>query len=243
MDQDILKLLPQKAFKLLSVKETFRVGKMVTKSLLDKDSQVTNFKARKSHWKFNDIELIENNHTLKDGQLDKADGERILKIYFSQFFEKDLPVHIDLRKSSFKKEDILYWTPSKLSYRFSSQFLYGVCALYLGFYNDNVESFDSGLLKLNIANESMNSEQKKEIRELFYSHFGEGRNAPVQFSLAKLQDSFNTIFSHFLKNDIPLNPEFAVLGINLVTLYLTLQEIPEELDVSKVFKEITEQYS
>ena len=50
----------------------------------------------------------------------------------------------------------------------------------------------------------------------------------------------NSIFSFFLQEDIELNPEFAVLGINLVTLYLTLEEIPFALNVREAFLEVVE---
>jgi len=38
MEKDILKLLPQKAFRLISIKETLRVGALLTQSLMDKNS-------------------------------------------------------------------------------------------------------------------------------------------------------------------------------------------------------------
>ncbi len=242
MDNDVLKLLPKKAFKLLSVKETFRIATAATKSVFDKDSYEYSFSNRAEKWKFDDIVLIRDHQPKAETSLNKEAGEKILKIYFSQFFEKDLPIHIDLRKSSFVLAESFYWIPSKLHYKFSQDFLDGVCSLYSGFYSNNAHMFEEGLLKLGMIRESMNNEQKNEMRELFFKHFGEGREAPVKFSLGKIQDSFNAIFSHFLKNDIPLNPEFALLGIYLVTLYLTLQEIPDELNVNAVFNEVIQKY-
>ncbi|MBY0415395.1 MAG: hypothetical protein K2Q18_14580 [Bdellovibrionales bacterium] len=121
-------------------------------------------------------------------------------------------------------------------------FLEGVRNLYKGFYFDNNEQFERGLIELKMIKSSMGHDQKESVKELFYLHFGEGKNKNVKFSLSKLQDSFNVIFSHFLKEDIPLNPEFAILGVYLVTLYLTLQDIPHELDVFSAFSEVVNEY-
>jgi predicted unusual protein kinase regulating ubiquinone biosynthesis (AarF/ABC1/UbiB family) len=242
MDKEILKLLPQKAFKLLSIKETFNIGTAVTKSIFDKQSYDANFQRRAEDWKFDDIEIVKEFSKSKSVLFTKEDGEKILKIYFSQFFEKNLVVHIDLRKNSFYSTGNLYWNPSKINYSFSQSFLDGVCSLYKGFYSNDREKFEEGLIQLGMIQESMSETQKIKMKELFYEHFGEGRTAAIKFSVEKLQKSFNAIFTHFLKEDIPLNPEFAVLGVCLVTLYLTLQDIPFELNVSNAFSEVAHKY-
>lgn len=242
MDKEILKLLPQKAFKLLSIKETYKVGVAVTKSVLDKQSYEGSFKSREENWRFNDVILVKEIDSSKKSVLTKADGEKILKIYFSQFFETNLPVHIDLRQSSFISNGEFSWVPSKIHYSFSPVFLEGVCLLYKGFYFNDTEKFEKGLVQLGMMKDSMTDIQRLEVKELFYKHFGEGKSEDVMFSLQKLQDSFNTIFSYFLKEDIPLNPEFAILGVCLVTLYLTLQDIPHALSVSSVFSEVANKY-
>jgi len=242
MDKDLLKLLPKKAFKLLSIKETWEIGASITRSLFDKESYEAQIAARIKSWKYSNIQIVKELPLTSKSVLTKKDGENILKIYFSQFFEKDLAVHIDLRKSSFSSSDSFYWAPSNIHYHFKSSFIDGVCALYKGFYFDNAPEFEKGLSLLGIMRDSMNETQKHEVTELFLRHFGEGRTGNVKFSLKNLQDSFNAIFSYFLKEDIPLNPEFAVLGINLVTLYLTLQEIPHELNVKEVFNQVVQNY-
>jgi hypothetical protein len=242
MDKEILKLLPQKAFKLLSIKETFKIGTAVTKSIFDKKSYESNYLHRAKDWRFDDIELVKELPTSKAVLSTKEDGEKILKIYFSQFFEKNLVVHIDLRKNLFSSQENFYWIPSKINYSFSQSFLDGVCSLYKGFYFDDSDKFEEGLVQLGMIKASMSEKQKIAMKELFYKHFGEGRTANVKFSLENLQGSFNAIFSYFLKEDIPLNPEFAVLGVYLVTLYLTLQDIPFALNVSNVFSEVVQKY-
>lgn len=241
MDKDILKLLPQKAFKLLSIKETFKIGASVTKSIFDKDSYELNVKKRMENWKLDDIKIVKEFSLEKEKSMGKEDGEKILKVYFSQFFE-NMPVRIDLRKSSFSSSNQLSWTPSKIHYHFSEEFLEGVRELYKGFYFDDDQKFENGLVLLGIIQPTMSITQKKELKELFYKHFGEGKAEAVNFSLKHLQESFNAIFSFFLKEDIPLNPEFAVLGVYLVTLYLTLEQIPYALSVRDAFCEVAQLY-
>ena len=236
MDKDIMKLLPQKAFKLLSIKDSLRIGALVTKSILDKKSYDYQLQQRQLTWKYSDIIL--NSKSLKTTAnflKNQQNGEKILKIYFSQFFENNLAIHLDLRSNSFNSDEAFHWTPSKLHYKFSPVFINGVRTLYNGFYHDAPKQFEEGLIFLGMIKDSTEEDQKIKIKDLFYKHFGEGKSAPVKFSLLNLQNSFNAIFSFFIKEDVPLNPEFAVLGINLVTLYLTLQEIPFELDVKKCF--------
>lgn len=242
MDKDILKLLPQKAFKLLSFRETLKIGTMVTKSMFDKDSYEKNFKSKLNSWKFKDINLTRQLPSNVEKLSTKEDGEKVLKIYFSQFFEKQNAVHIDLRSSSFACSDSFCWMPSKLHYVFSPSFLEGVCLLYEGFYFEHPDKFQRGLFLLGMITESMTELQKTRIIELFKAHFGEGQTGTIRFSLENLHRSFNEIFSFFLKEDVPLNPEFAVLGVNLVTLYLTLQELPHELNVSEAFREVFLKY-
>jgi hypothetical protein len=242
MDNDILKLLPQKAFKLISIRESLRVGSVLTRSVIDKKKYEESVLSIRKNLKLDGVAIETQLPHGNSCGFSKSDGETILKIYFSQFYADNLAVHLDLRASSFFTSDSLHWQPSKLHYSFSTDFLAGVRSLYEGFYFDNAEKFEKGLFLLGILRESMNNDQKTEIIKLFHAHFGEGKNHPVRFSLKKLQDSFNTIFSHFIKEDIPLNPEFAVLGAMLVTLYLTLETIPSELSTKDAFVEVSQKY-
>lgn len=236
MDKELLKLIPQKAFKLISIKETFKMGEKITRLRMDKSSYEAQFTKRVATWKFPDISIVKELPTQDSIVSTKEDGEKILKIYFSQFYEKKLAVHIDFRKSSFHSADKFYWVPSRFHYDFEESFQEGIGLLYKGFYFDNDADFEKGLELIGILNESTNEAKKKEITEIFYNHFSEGKTEGIHFSLKNLQESLNTIFTYFLKEDIPLNPQFAVLGINLVTLYSTLQNIPEKLNVFEAFQ-------
>jgi len=177
MDKDILKLLPQKAFKLLSIKETFKISALVTKSLIDKESYEKCFNARNKVWKFDEIKIVKDFPSSSIKLSTQEDGEKVLKIYFSQFFEKNICVHLDLRSSSFSSDDLFHWIPSKLHYSFSATFREGVCLLYKGFYLNNDLDYENGLKHLGIIRDSMSDEQKSNVKEIFLKHFGEGKTA------------------------------------------------------------------
>lgn len=235
MDKEVLKLFPQRAFKLLSIKDSLRVTGSITKSLLNQKDYLALIEQRKSSWKWNEIEINQDhskNHKLQDT---KENGENILLVYFSQFFDDNLALHVDYRDCFSSNNNILLWKPSKMHYKFSTSFIEGVRKLYSGFYLDNPSQFESGLTYIGIIQPNMNQQQKDEVIELFTKYFGEGKNEAIRFSLSDLQKSFNEIFSFFIKKNIPLNPEFAVLGLALVTLYNELQKISHPLDVKGAF--------
>jgi hypothetical protein len=245
MDKEILKLFPQKAFKLLSIKDSLRIGSEVTKSLIDKKSYEKNLSIKKAKWKWDEIkirkdEIISKKSTGK--KLNIVESRNILKIYFSQFYETESAVNLDLRINHFENVIDFQWKPSSLHFRFSNDFMEGVQFLYQGFYLNKPLEFEHGLKKLGILKENVSEVQKNNLMNLFYEHFGGGKDGPISFTLKKLQNGFNHIFAYFLKEDIPLNPEFAVLGVNLVTLYLTLQESSDAIDVKEVFKEVYLKY-
>ncbi len=243
MDKEILKLFPKKAFKLISLKDSIRIGSLVTKSLLDSLAREDLMIERQKAWRLLDVVITPTDKTRSAIDLTAQEGEKILKVYFSQFYQEDLAVHLDFRTNSFYSDQKLHWIPSKLHFKFSPNFLKGVQTLYRGFYYENREDFSKGLELLGMIKASMNSEKKDKIMALFMDHFGEGRSSPVNFSLQNLQKSFNSIFTFFLQEDIELNPEFAVLGINLVTLYLTLEQIPFAINVKRAFFEVDKLYA
>ncbi len=240
MDKEILKLFPQKAFKLIPLKETILITTKLTASVFDKETYQISMgqKSKELPYKKNlIIEKLSSNDTFLKT---KDNGEQILKIYFMQCFDPSRIIHLDLRKNHFCNSPNLRWTPSKLHYQFSHNFIDAIRELYIGFYLEEQEIFKSGLIKLGLLTTQSKPYQQNEVIELFMQHFGEGKNSAVSFSIKKLQQSFEIIFAYFLKNNISLNPEFAVFGIYLTTLYSTLENIPDKLNVKKSFNETYE---
>lgn len=234
--KDILKLLPQKAAKLVPFTELIKMGSKVASTAVGGESYKKDVLRLRERGAPSGVVVVDTEVPASSEPLSIHHGEKILEIYFTQLFRTDSPVHLDLRATFFSAQrDALVWRPSPLRYQFSDPFLKSVRELYQGFYADKLEIFDKGLAGLGMIRTSMSSGERHEIRDLLFAHFGEGRTAPVVFSVAKFQKSFDEIFSYFLKNEVPLHPEFALLGANLATLYSNLQNIKAPLDVRSAF--------
>lgn len=234
--KDILKLLPQKAAKLVPFTELLKMGSKVAATAVGGESYKRDVQKLVQGGLPAGVSAVGDDEPASTEALGVLHGEKILEIYFTQLFHRESLVHLDLRGSFFAaRGDILLWRPSQLRHKFSTKFLDSVCCLYQGFYHDKSEVFDVGLEGLGMIRTSMSAEKRGEIRDLLFTHFGEGRTSPIIFSLAKFQKSFDEIFSYFLKNEVPLHPEFALLGANLATLYSNLQNIKAPLDVRSAF--------
>jgi len=171
------------------------------------------------------------------GQLHPRDGEKILKIYFCQIM-KSQKVFLDLRPKHFSHQDnLLLWHPNNLWAEFDSAFSDGIRAVYRGYYLENESLFSSGVLQCGLIKESWSADQKREVIEVFYKHFGAAKDKPTRFNLEHFKLSFGNIFTTLLKNKIRLDKNFLYLGVMLVTLYVALDEIGGEFDVSAIFKE------
>ena len=202
MDKEILKLFPQKAFKLISLKDSIRIGSLVTKSLLDGQAREALISERLKNWHLLDVVITPSEKSGASIDLTAEVGEKILKIYFSQFYHVDLAVHLDFRSSSFYSDQKLHWIPSKLHFKFSPNFLKGIQTLYRGFYYENNEDFVKGLELLGMIKASMNAEKKDKIMKLFMVHFGEGKSSPVNFSLQNLQNPLIPSLLFFFKKTL-----------------------------------------
>jgi hypothetical protein len=235
--KDILKLLPQKAAKLVPFTELMKMGSKVATTAIGGESYKQDVLRLSERGLPEGVNVVSSDEGLTPHlPLEALHGEKLLEIYFAQLFRHDAPVHLDLRANFFSGQGTtLLWRPSPLRYQFSVAFLSSIRELYRGFYYAKPEVFDKGLEGLGMIRPSMSPEERDEIRNLLFSHFGEGRNSPVIFSVEKFQKSFDEIFSYFLKNEVPLHPEFALLGANLATLYSNLQNIKAPLDVRSAF--------
>jgi hypothetical protein len=235
--KEILKLLPQKAAKLIPVTELIKMGSKVAASAIVGDGYRRDVQNLSIKGLPSGVEVsLEDVSSSAQEVLGIGHGEKILEIYFGQLFADAKPVHLDLRASFFApRGDYLVWRPSPLRHRFSVEFLESIRQLYQGFYHDDLLAFDRGLEGLGILKPAAPEKERLQVRHLFYEHFGEGRTAAVTFSLPRFQKSFDQIFSYFLEKEIPLHPEFALLGANLVTIYSNLQNIGAALDVRGSF--------
>lgn len=162
---------------------------------------------------------------LNDQQKSKL-GELILELYFVQVFSGQ-PMFLDLRQSHFSIKNSNYlWAPGNLWGEFSSTFVIGIKELYSGYFNNDEKKFAEGLLQTGLVQENWPVKDKKEMAELLRSTFDGGQtNSPLYFSLASFQKSFQKVFDFIVEKKGNLSSDFVLLGIMLVTMYMSLEEL------------------
>lgn len=162
-------------------------------------------------------------------------GEKILELYFRQIARPG-PMFLDLRLAGFSvHENLIQWNPTSLWAEFSEDFVAGLSDLYAGFYGLDDELFQRGLLKSGLTQSHWSDEDKAHMAELFRAHFGTALDTPMAFNLEAFQKSFQTVFAFLLEKKVKLTTDFLLLGVMLVTLYLSLEEIGGEFAVAEIY--------
>jgi len=181
-----------------------------------------------------DIEIVD---SLTPSALNAVDGEKVLKLYFLEIM-KGQKMFLDLRPKHFASlHGKLQWNPNSLWAELDPDFAEGIRMVYKGYYQNNDTLFAEGLEKSRLINANWPEDKKREVIEVFKTHFSNGRGEKVSFTMDGFKHSFTEIFKTLVKNKILLDKNFLYLGIMLVTLYMTLNKTGESYDVSKIFNE------
>ncbi|MBY0515294.1 MAG: hypothetical protein K2P81_00190 [Bacteriovoracaceae bacterium] len=164
-------------------------------------------------------------------------GEKILSLYFKQITQTG-PMFLDLRLSGFSVSEKGYgWNPTSLWAQFTDGFVEGIRELYNGFYFQDNELFKRGLVLSGLVQESWSEEDKEKMASLFKAHFGQALDAPMKFKLDEFQKSFQSVFSFLLEKKVKLTTDFLLLGVMLVTLYLSLEELGGDYPVAEIYRD------
>jgi hypothetical protein len=162
-------------------------------------------------------------------------GEQLLELYFTQVLLGGI-VFLDLRSKVFSKNNEgVIWSPNGLYCEFDKKFITGLKNLYEGFYLNNGQQYELGLMEIGLINKNDSSETREDIMSIFKDHFGGGDQGEVVFKIDKFMNSFQLIFDRIFHQNKKLSEDFVYLGIYLVTLYLHLEEIGEPLNVRESF--------
>lgn len=168
--------------------------------------------------------------------LSKDVGETILELYFRQLHFKD-GMFLDLRAKNFSQQGELFtWNPNSMWSSFSSSFISALEKLYDGFYFGDDNLFHQGLIETGLISENWSIEDQDEMKKLFKAHFGSAINAPMEFKLERFQESFQNVFKFLMLKKVKLSTDFLILGVMLVTLYLSLEEIGGSYQVADIYK-------
>lgn len=183
-------------------------------------------------------EHIEKNSKKSNTDSDnKLLGHTLLKIYFAQF-KNQSGLILDLRKSHFQNEDNrIVWSPNNSWYKLDEEFRESIIKIYKGFYYEDNDLFESGLSSIGMT-KGLDSQKVDELKALFFAHFGPGDQKLVRFELETFSESFYKLFNFFVTNKVKLHKDFIFIGIYLVTLYMHLEKLDQELNVRECFLEI-----
>jgi hypothetical protein len=162
-------------------------------------------------------------------------GEKILGVYFAQL-QAEEGCFLDLRAQCWSGEgETVYWNPSNLWVTFSSEFRQGLQQVYWGYYQNQSEFMDQGVLQMGLVTPDMDNEQKAEIKKLLIDHVGSENNEAMRFSLDKFEASFDQFFLTLKSRGQRLPADFLFLGVYLVLLYSTLESLGVPLNVKRAY--------
>jgi len=238
--KELMKHVPTVLFKAVEWSDLASEFPKITKRILSKEGYQDLFDSQSSILGNLGVKLIESRpeaNTFPDK--DRA-GEEILTIYFTQLLSPH-GVFLDLRIQYFNQtEENLHWSPSPLWTRFSDTFSVGLIEVYDGFYFSEDEKFRQGLAKIGLLSLDWKDSDQAELCNLFRSHFGAAADEKMSFRLEDLQKSIINMANFLLERKVTINKDFLYLGINLVTMYSTLESIGSNVCVAKIYKDLRE---
>jgi len=157
--------------------------------------------------------------------LTREEGQEVLRLYFLQILKSDTWI-LDFRRQSFRSAPFR-WVPSPYFLDTSGEYAESIRNLYAGFYGEDEARFSQSLEVLNLT----------PARKALEEHFGIHSQTAIRFELQKFQMTFANIFRLCAEAERKLHPEFAVLGILLLTLYENLEPSGETFDVRGAYLE------
>jgi len=161
--------------------------------------------------------------------LSHEEGQEVLKLYFLQILTSDTWI-LDFRRQSFQTAPFR-WVPSPYFLNTTHEYAESIRNLYAGFYDEDEDRFTHSLQVLNLT----------PARKALEEHFGIHSQSAIRFELQKFQSTFANIFRLCAEAESRLHPEFAVLGILLLTLYENLEPSGEAFDVRGAYREASAQ--
>lgn len=163
-------------------------------------------------------------------------GELILELYFWQLLTQER-CFLDLRRERFRPQGDgrLEWRPNGLWVEFSPWFRQGMVSVYCSFYDRQGQGLEEALGHLGLIPPGLAPDAKTRLLALLESHFGAGREGPMEFKVKNFVASFHNLFVFLKDEKIRLSEEFLFLGVLLLTLYLHLEALGESHNVAAAF--------
>jgi len=164
-------------------------------------------------------------------------GSRVLSLYFHQLHGKG-PWFLDFRPRHFAWQETergLTFFPSGLWYEPDPDFRQRVQSLYAGFYRKDQPALAKGVELYSWHSRPLAGFSQR-IELLLREHFGAGDAHDIRFSIAHFRATFERIFRETAESNAKLHPELTFLGVGLVGLYLTLEQLQVPLNPRQAFE-------
>ncbi len=164
-------------------------------------------------------------------------GSRVLDLYFHQL-QGHGPWFLDLRPRHFAWDDAersLTFYPSGLWYEPDPEFRRRVQSLYAGFYRQDPSALATGVELYSWDSRPLAGFSQR-IEQLLRDHFGVDEGREMVFAIAHFRSTFDRIFRETAESRAKLHPELTFLGVGLVGLYLTLEQLQVPLDPRQAFE-------
>ena len=162
-------------------------------------------------------------------------GEQILTLYFAQLYSPR-GLFLDLRSQYFKSVDRkLIWHPTSFWTSLDEDFRQGLLQVYEGFYLENEDLYYKGLKAIGLIQPNWKDEDKKALGDLFKNHFGGALHEKQSFDLDHFQESIVKMSEFMLNKKVKIPKDFLYVGVYLVGLYSTLEEVGESLPVRDIY--------
>jgi hypothetical protein len=113
-----------------------------------------------------------------------------------------------------------------------------VQSLYDGFYRQDERALAKGI-ELYSWDSDPRAGFSQRIEGLLREHFGPRDALEIRFSIAQFRSTFDRIFRETAESRAKLHPELTFLGVGLVGLYLTLEQLDVPLDARRAFEAST----
>lgn len=236
--KELSKHVPTVLFQTVEWSELASELPKISRRIIQKDGYDELFHAQKELLHPYCIDLTDSQVIQSNAPSDRAAGEQILTLYFTQLFSSQ-GLFIDLRSSNFSKEGShLKWHPTGLWTKFDEKFRQGLLDVYEGFYLQNDELYLHGLHEIGLLKESFTAEEKKELGDIFRDQFGKALDEDQKFELEHFKDSIIRMSNFMLSKKVKISKDFLYLGIYLVTMYSTLEQTNAKLPVKQIYLDV-----
>ncbi len=238
----LLEYISPAAFKVIDWKKSAKKYIFSPKSKVRTQAILTEIEAKKNLF-HPDLEFSADSTDVAPLDQSLKSYEIILDLYFSQIYASDV-MFLDLRSKFFLQNNkTIVYSPSNTIIEIEPDFRLGLIDLYEGFYFDQPKKLRKGLLQLGLiapqGDDDTEDDGYEQVKDLLFSHFGHDKQSSVVFNLKEFTSSFHQLFMYLKTNGRQLPADFLFLGVSLTTLYTTLAQCKEGIDVRGVFMNVS----